>query len=149
MNLMKNVCLSLAAGSFLAFGVAGCKGWSVGPDYKEPEVQAAAVPLPDAGYPTTNKTETGEFKAADAKDDPRKEITAESIRSWWNQFNDDILTNLVEAAVSNNLTFLMAQQRLLQARWQLVGSAADFLPKVSLNGSYTRSGAHKFTSVGD
>ena len=146
MNLMKNVCLTLLAGSFLAFGVAGCRGWSVGPDYKEPEIQAAAVPLPDAGYPTTNKTETGEFKAAAAKDDPRKVITAESIRSWWNQFNDDILTNLVEAAVSNNLTFLMAQQRLLQARWQLVGSAAAFLPKVSLDGSYTRSGAHKFTS---
>ncbi len=146
MNLMKNVCLTLLAGSFLALGVAGCRGWSVGPDYKEPEIQAAAVPLPDAGYPTTNKTETGEFKAADAKDDPRKEITAESIRSWWNQFNDDILTNLVEAAVSNNLTFLMAQQRLLQARWQLVGSAAAFLPKVSLDGSYTRSAAHKFTS---
>ena len=146
MNLMKSVCLTLLGGSFLALGVAGCRGWSVGPDYKEPEIQAAAVPLPDAGYPTTNKTETGEFKAADAKDDPRKEITAESIRSWWNQFNDDILTNLVEAAVSNNLTFLMAQQRLLQARWQLVGSAAAFLPKVSLDGSYTRSAAHKFTS---
>ncbi len=138
--------IGAAAVAALASCVVGCKGWAVGPDYKEPEVKAAAVPLPDAGYPTTNKTETGEFKAADAKDDPRKEITAESIRSWWNQFNDDILTNLVEAAVSNNLTFLMAQQRLLQARWQLVGSAADFLPKVSLSGSYTRSGAHKFTS---
>ena len=146
MNLMKSVCLTMLMGCFLALGVVGCKGWSVGPDYKEPEIQAAAVPLPDAGYPTTNKTETGEFKAADAKDDPRNEITAESIRSWWNQFNDDILTNLVEAAVSNNLTFLMAQQSLLQARWQLVGSAAAFLPKVSLDGSYTRSGAHKFTS---
>ena len=134
------------AGCVLALVVAGCKGWSVGPDYKEPEIHAAAVPLPDAGYPTTNKTETGEFKAADAKEDPRKEITAESIRSWWNQFNDDILTNLVEAAVSNNLSFLMAQQKLLQARWQLVGSAADFFPKVTMDGSYTRSGAHKFTA---
>ena len=138
--------IGAAAAGALVLGVAGCRGWSVGPDYREPEIRAAAVPLPDAGYPTTNKTETGEFEAAAAKDDPRKAITAESICRWWNMFNDDILTNLVEAAVSNNLTFLMAQQRLLQARWQLVGSAADFFPKVSLDGSYARSGAHKFTS---
>ena len=139
-------CVAAALAGGLAFGVAGCRGWAVGPDYREPDVKAAAVPLPDAGYPTTNKTETGEFKAAEAKEDPRREITPESIRGWWNQFNDAILTNLVEAAVSNNLTFLMAQQRLLQARWQLVGSAAAFLPKVSLDGTYTRSAAHKFTS---
>ena len=40
----------------------------------------------------------------------------------------------------------MAHQRLTQARWQLVGSAADFMPKVSFDGAYSRSAAHKFTS---
>ena len=146
MNIFRTVFLFHATTCVLLAGVSGCKGWAVGPDYREPEIMAPSVPLPDAGYPTTNKTATGEFKVAEAKDDPRHEITADSIRSWWNQFNDDILTNLVEAAVSNNISFLMAQQRLLQARWQLVGSAADFLPSVSLDGTYTRSGAHKFTS---
>ncbi|MBR0504920.1 MAG: efflux transporter outer membrane subunit, partial [Kiritimatiellae bacterium] len=135
------------AGCTLALGVAGCTGWwAVGPDYKEPEIQAADVPLPDAGYPTTNKTETGEFKAAATNEDPRAEIDAESIRAWWTQFNDDVLTNLVETAVSNNLSFLMAQERLVQARWALVGSAAAFLPSVTMDGTYTRSGAHGFTS---
>ena len=147
MNLLKNVAMAHIAGCMLVIaGVAGCRGWAVGPDYKEPEIAAPDVPLPDAGYPTTNKTETGEFKAATADADPRREITADSIRGWWCQFNDDILTNLVETAISNNLSFLMAQQRLIQARWQLVGSAAAFMPKVSFDGSYTRSGAHKFTS---
>ena len=127
--------------------IAGCSSIpSVGPDYKEPEILAPDVPLPDAGQPTTNKTATGEFKPADPKEDPRQVITAESIRAWWTKFNDDVLTNLVEAAVSNNLTFLMAQERLVQARWALVGSAAAFMPKVTLDGTYTRSGAHKFTS---
>ena len=74
----------------------------------EPEVKAADVALPDAGYPTTNKTETGELKPADGKDDTRKEISAESIKTWWMQFNDDVLTDLVDTAVSNNLSFLMA-----------------------------------------
>ena len=139
---LKIVCGTLAVAGL----VTGCGMWAVGPDYKEPEIIAADVPAPDAGYPTTNKTATGEFKAATATEDPRTPITAESIRGWWNQFNDPVLTNLVEAALANNLTYLMAQERLVQARWQLVGSAAAFMPKVSLNGTYTRSGAHRFTS---
>ena len=148
MNVQKRVCvtLSLVAGGALALAVAGCKGWAVGPDYEEPEIKVAAVPLPDAGYPTTNKTETGEFKAAETNEDPRTVITAESIQAWWTQFNDDVLTNLVETAVSNNLSFLMAQERLVQARWTLVGSASAFLPSITMDGTYTRSGAHGFTS---
>ena len=108
--------IGAAALCALALAVAGCKGWAVGPDYKEPEVKAADVTLPDAGYPTTNKTETGELKPAEGKDDTRKEISAESIKTWWTQFNDDVLTDLVDTAVSNNLSFLMAQERLVQAR---------------------------------
>ena len=147
MKMLKSARLLSLAGCALALAVAGCKGWwAVGPDYKEPEIQAADVPLPDAGYPTTNKTETGEFKPAATNEDPRAEISAESIRAWWTQFNDGVLTNLVEAAVSNNLSFLMAQERLVQARWSLVGAAAAFLPSITMDGTYTRSGAHGFTS---
>ena len=147
MKMLKSARLLSLAGCALALAVAGCKGWwAVGPDYKEPEIRAADVPLPDAGYPTTNKTETGEFKAAATNEDPRAEISAESIRAWWTQFNDGVLTNLVEAAVSNNLSFLMAQERLVQARWSLVGAAAAFLPSITMDGTYTRSGAHGFTS---
>ncbi len=138
---MKN--LLMASGLLL---VAGCGIWAVGPDYREPEITAPEAAAPDAGYPTTNKTATGEFKAAATNADPRVVITDQTIRAWWTQFNDDILTNLVSAAVSNNLSFLMAQERLVQARWALVGSAAAFMPKVSMDGTYTRSGAHKFTS---
>ncbi|MGN0846268.1 MAG: efflux transporter outer membrane subunit [Kiritimatiellia bacterium] len=138
---MKN--LLMASGLLLA---AGCGMWAVGPDYREPEVVAPDAAAPDAGYPTTNKTATGEFQAAATNNDPRAVITAETIGTWWRQFNDDVLTNLVAAAVSNNLTFLMAQERLVQARWALVGSAAAFMPKVSMDGTYTRSGAHRFTS---
>ena len=147
MNTLKSMRLLALAGCALTLAVTGCKGWwAVGPDYKEPEIKPAEVPLPDAGYPTTNKTETGEFKAAATNEDPRTEISAESIQAWWTQFNDDVLTNLVVTAVSNNLSFLMAQERLVQARWTLVGSAADFLPSITMDGSYTRSGAHGFTS---
>ena len=145
--MIRETCfIGAAALCALALAVAGCKGWAVGPDYKEPEVKAADVTLPDAGYPTTNKTETGELKPAEGKDDTRKEISAESIKTWWTQFNDDVLTDLVDTAVSNNLSFLMAQERLVQARWTLVGARAAFLPSITMDGTYTRSGAHGFTS---
>ena len=144
--MMKKVeCMLVAAG--VAGLIVGCSSLpSVGPDYKEPEVAAPEAAAPDAGYPTTNKTATGEFKAAATNEDPRAVITVEGIRAWWGQFNDPVLTNLVEAAVSNNLSFLVAQENLVQARWALVGSAAAFMPKVTLNGTYTRTGAHSFTS---
>ena len=133
----------LAASLLLA---AGCGMWAVGPDYKAPDVTVADLSAPDAGYPTTNKTATGEFRSAAKADDPRVEITADVIRAWWGQFNDPVLTGLVDAAVSNNVSFLMAQERLVQARWTLVGSAAAFMPAVTMDGTYARSGAHKFTS---
>ena len=131
----------------VAAALVGCSHLpSVGPDYREPGIDAPETAVPDAGYPTTNRTATGEFRAAETNEDLRTPITAASIQSWWNQFNDDVLTNLVAAAVSNNLSFRMAQERLVQARWALVGSAAAFMPQVTMDGTYTRSGAHRFTS---
>ena len=126
---------------------AGCAdlrpSWlTVGPDFKEPEIQAdpSALKVPEAGWPqTTNVTATGEFKPASASEDPRAELKAEDIRSWWRQFEDEILSGLVENAVSNNRSFLMAQQRLEQARWRLVGAWADVMPQITGSGSATRS----------
>ena len=138
---MKNILISSA----LLFA-AGCGMWAVGPDYEPPTFEPAAAAVPDAGFPTTNKTETGEFKSAAPADDPRVVITPESIRAWWSQFNDKALADLVASAMTNNLSYLAAQERLVQARWTLVGSAAAFMPKVSLDGTYQRTGAHSFTS---
>ena len=138
---------------FVAAGVcaAGCAdlrpSWlTVGPDYEEPDVVAHEAPPPDAGYPTTSKTATGEFAPAATNDDPRMSLTPEAVVCWWRRFDDPILTNLVSMAVSNNLSFAMAQARLRQARWQLVGSAADFMPHLDLAGNARRSEAHRNNS---
>lgn len=134
-------------GTAVALFVAGCadlKPWTpswltVGPDYVEPVIADPGAPAPDAGYPTTNKTATGEFAPAEGSSDPRMEITTNSVRRWWAQFNDDVLTRLVEAAVSNNLSFLVAQQRLIEARWRNAGAWGALLPSVNLAGNATRS----------
>ena len=143
---MKKIQIVMLAASAAGFW-AGCSSLpSVGPNYEEPKYDLPSSAVPDAGYPTTNKTASGEFKPATTNEDPRLVITADSIRAWWAQFNDATLTNLIGHAVSNNLSYLIVQERLLQARWAVVGSKAAFLPNVSLDGTYTRSGAHRFTS---
>ncbi len=114
--------------------VAGCGIFAVGPDYEEPQFESVDAPLPDAGYPTTNKTATGEFAPAATNDDPRIEITRDDLVQWWDRFDDPVLSELVEGVVSNNISFLMARERLEQARWRLLGSAADVFPSISLNG---------------
>lgn len=140
----------------LAICVAGCAetrpSWSkVGPDFKSPEfeVEDAALKAPGAGWPmTTNLTETGEFRPASEAEDPRAILKAENIHGWWRQFNDRLLSDLVENAVSNNRSFLMAQQRLEQARWRLAGSWSDVMPHITGVGAATRSQTGKNSPSG-
>lgn len=121
---------------------------TVGPDYKAPETNDALADLemPDAGAPTTNRIETGEYAAADTNDDVRAVIDAEQLANWWIKFNDPVLDQLMETSVSNSLSFLMARERLIQARWQLLGSAAPLYPSISLGGSATRGDHHRYNS---
>ena len=115
---------------------------TVGPDFKSPEVEVdpAAQKPPGAGWPmTTNFTATGEFQPASSAEDPRMELKADDIRRWWRQFDDEILSGLVENAVSNNRSFLMAQQRLEQARWRYARSWSDVMPHITGAGGATRS----------
>ena len=137
-----------ATAASLAALAAGCGILAVGPDYSEPAVDIEEYPLPDAGYPTTNKTETGEFAPAATNEDPRVEIKREDIFAWWEQFGDETLTSLVKGAVTNNLSYLMACERLEQARWRLLGSAADAFPHIGLAGSASENEYGKATPTG-
>lgn len=150
MNIQKSLWVVLAA---CAAGCAGMRpSWmKVGPDFKSPEfeVEDAALKAPGAGWPmTTNLTETGEFRPASDAEDPRAVLKAENIHGWWRKFNDKLLSDLVENAVSNNRSFLMAQQRLEQARWRLAGSWSDVMPKITGVGGATRSQGGKNGSSG-
>ena len=122
-----------------ALVLAGCASLpSVGPDYAEPAFEVPAYLLPDAGQPSTNLTATGEYAAAAATDDLREIVSNDALQQWWTRFNDPVLERLVEGGVSNNVGFLMAQARLMQANWQLLGSYAAFLPKFAVDGTWTR-----------
>lgn len=122
----------------LVLALAGCTSLpSVGPDYERPADDLPELALPDAGQPTDALTEGGEYAPAAAAEDTRTLLTTNSIVAWWKRFDDPVLTGLVNESVSNNVGFLMAQQRLEASRWQHLGTEAAFLPKLDAGGSAT------------
>jgi NodT family efflux transporter outer membrane factor (OMF) lipoprotein len=67
---------------------------------------------------------------------------------WWKRFNDPVLTGLVDGAVSNNVSFLMARYRLEQANWELLGSYAAYVPQFEAGGGWSRFWNHNRTRSG-
>ena len=134
--------------SVLALAAAGCAMLpSVGPDYEKPDLgEIPSFVLPDAGYPTTNRNELGEWRPAEGDEDVRVLITTNEVANWWARFNDDVLTNLVAGAVSNNLSFLVAQRRFEESRWMLLGSYSAFLPKATFGANGTVGQHERYTS---
>ena len=142
---MKETLVKIAiVGGWTLSLVTGCSSLpSVGPNYEEPVLEVPEYVLPDAGQPTSNLTATCEYKAAEATEDKRVEVSKQMLEKWWKRFNDPILEQIVEGGVSNNVGFLMAQQRLAQREYELLGSFAAFLPRFSINGAWQRNWAGK------
>ena len=125
-----NMALAAVAGL-----LAGCL---VGPDYKPAEISLPDFVLPDAGLPTTNRTEIGEYSPAGGSEDVRRVLSPDDMREWWNALDDPVLTALVESAVTNNVSFRMAYERLEASYWEMVGARSPFMPQVSGDGSFRR-----------
>ena len=120
--------------------LAGCTMIpSVGPNYEEPTLEVPEYALPDAGQPTTNLTATFEYVPAKEKEDSRVTVSKAVIEKWWERFDDPILVGLVEGGVSNNVGYLMAQKRLTQRQYELLGSYAAFLPHFTGAGAWQRN----------
>ncbi len=115
---------------------AGCAFLpSVGPSYEEPKTKDVAFALPDAGSTETNA-------------DKRVEISRDRLARWWTRFNDPILVDLVEGAVTNNRAYRMAEKRLEAANYELLGSYAAFLPKFGVGGAWNRNWYHDHVPSG-
>ena len=131
---------NVLAGSLL---IAGCAYLpSIGPDYKAPETPKKASALPDAGAPSTNLTESCEYAAEAKENDRRFEVTDKEIADWWKRFNDPVLVEIIDMAVTNNLSYLIAVKHLEQSQYELLGSYAAFLPKFAANGAWLRQWYH-------
>ncbi|HDS1230272.1 TPA: TolC family protein, partial [Stenotrophomonas maltophilia] len=103
--------LAMAVSSLV---LAGCV--SVGPNYKAP-VQEPVV-LQGAQQPVFS--------------------TTSPVASWWAQFDDPVLEELVHGALSDNLDLRVAVARVSQARAVFVESRFDQAPHITAGGSYDR-----------
>jgi len=83
---------------------------AMGPDYVQPE-------LPDI---------------------PDVQTDAIDVSEWWNQFNDPMLTEMVDRALENNHDLKSAAARVRQARAQLGRTRAALGPFVDLSGNINR-----------
>jgi multidrug efflux system outer membrane protein len=101
-----------------AIMLAGC---AVGPNYKAPST--ASLKLPD-GFVAANPAAVQE---------------PVDLASWWRNFEDPVLTGLIDRAFANNLDIDAAAARLRQARATLRGTEGQLLPTVSVSGSANRS----------
>ena len=129
---------TVVAGWTLAL-VTGCSSIpSVGPTYQEPEPVAPVASLPDAGLPTTNLTAVGEYVPAEGAEDSRQDLSKAGLETWWKRFGDSVLDELVEGGISNNVSYRMAQRRLEQANFELLGSYAAYLPKFTGSAGWSR-----------
>ena len=119
---MNDLCLrrlALGLACFCALILAGC---AVGPDYHRPP--PAAVPAQwKAGSP---------WKESQPRD-------AEIKQSFWEVFDDPVLTGLEQGATTNSPNVRAAFERLEQARAIARISRADLFPALSADPSATRT----------
>ncbi len=103
----------IASGVIAAAVLGGC---AVGPNYKRPVV---AEPQMFRGQATA--------EAASLADLP-----------WWEVFQDTILKNLIEEAISNNYDGKIAAARVQEARANFVVSRSDLFPSLDYSASVSR-----------
>lgn len=106
---------------FIIVAAAVAGGCTVGPDYKQPELQAP----PAWAEATAESTGGVTTKPAD-------------LARWWTKFNDPQLTSLVERALQQNLDLKLATSRVREARALRGVAASQWYPKLDGNASYSR-----------
>jgi NodT family efflux transporter outer membrane factor (OMF) lipoprotein len=102
----------------LAILLAGC---AVGPNYHAPDSASLAVPSSYAPPVTRPSGASG------------APIAPADLATWWHQFHDPLLTELIGRATAGNLQIAQSLARLAEAREARVRAGADLLP--TLNGS--------------
>lgn len=115
---MRRIALSVVSASLLATGLTAC---AVGPNYKSP-----TSPL---GVAFNNQPDITARNAAPP---------APQLDRWWAGFNDPLLSQFVERALSQNLDIAQASARVDQARAAAHAAGARMLPIGAANGQAAR-----------
>lgn len=108
-------------GIVLLLALAGC---AVGPDYRSPSIKLPAswTEIPEKGAPSTSPGE-------------------EELASWWNIFQDPLLSSLIGEAMEGNLDLMAAETRIKQARAARLASLGSFGPQIEGSASFRHTRA--------
>jgi len=107
----------------LALPLSGC---AVGPDYHAPAPAALAVPTNYAPS-VTHSAPSGDA------------VAVADLATWWLQFDDPLLTDLIARATASNLQIAQSVARLAQAREALVQARGALLPTLMGSAGSTRN----------
>jgi NodT family efflux transporter outer membrane factor (OMF) lipoprotein len=108
----------------LGLAVLAVSGCMVGPDYVRPQT---TVPAEWAGVAETPKGQPYVATAGESE-----------LTQWWKQFNDPIMTALVEEAVQASLDLKTAEAVLRQARASRGVVVGGLWPSITASGGYQR-----------
>ena len=107
--------------SFIVLPISGCM---VGPDYHAPRPDAPS------GWAGVTQTNAGQLSVPTAQ--------PAELTQWWKQFDDPVLTQLVEDALKTNLDLELAVAILRQARAARGIAVASLLPSLNATAEYQR-----------
>ena len=107
--------------------LAGC---AVGPDYVRPDVASPARYMGQTAV------------------DHRPAVYAPDLVSWWDGFNDPLLTRLVSISLQQNLDLAQATARVTQSRAALRSATAALLPSAEVSGQVTAAHESEQTPLG-
>ncbi|HFH2979953.1 efflux transporter outer membrane subunit [Pseudomonas aeruginosa] len=111
----------------LASMATGC---AVGPDYRRPD-----APLP-------------QHYMGQAASEHGQRVSATELATWWQGFDDPLLTRFVSLALEQNLDLAQAAARVTQARAGLGAANAALLPSGVISGSAARARQSVETPLG-
>jgi NodT family efflux transporter outer membrane factor (OMF) lipoprotein len=116
-----------AVAASIALLLAGC---AAGPNYHPPS--SASLGVPEAYAPPVTPPAPGEAASSEAP-------APADLATWWAQFDDPLLTDLVGRATAGNLQIAQSVARLAEAREALVQAHGDLLPTLTGSAGATRN----------
>ena len=104
------------------FAIAFSAGCTVGPDYKKPELENLDLSVDDSSQAVVTE-----------------DYDPNDIISWWKNFDDPVMTQLISETLASNNSLQQAKARVSQARAVLGMEQSFDYPTLNMNGSYSHT----------
>ncbi len=129
----------------MAIALTPLAGCTVGPNFVRPAPQ-----VPAHWSPTAGQNHAPAEPAAGPVVSPQGSPVTEQaeVRAWWGQFNDPMLSSLIDRSVTSNLDLRAAVLRIEESRAQRDVTAAAWWPSASVDASYSRQRISETTPTG-